>query len=60
MTEVETYFATYSSLPVAMESLTRVLFGEIEPQGRLPVMIPTAMDPAAELYPFGHGLGTAN
>ena len=56
LTGVHTYLATYSPLPVAMESLTRVLFGEVEPQGLLPVTIPTAANPQAELYPFGYGL----
>jgi beta-N-acetylhexosaminidase len=56
MTGVETYLATYSYKPVALESVTRVLFGEIAPQGRLPVWIPSAEDPNVTLYDFGHGL----
>lgn len=56
MTDVETYLATYSYQPVALKSVTRVLFGEIAPQGRLPVWIPSAADPSATLYHFGHGL----
>jgi beta-N-acetylhexosaminidase len=39
-----------------MESLGRVLFGVTAPRGKLPVSIPVAGDPTAELYPFGHGL----
>ena len=51
-----TYLATYGYTAAAMESLTRVLFGEIDPSGRLPVTIPRA-DGTGVLYPFGHGLG---
>lgn len=58
MPQVETYLATYSYVPVALESLTRVLFGEIEPQGLLPVAIPTAANPQDALYPFGYGLSS--
>jgi len=51
-----TYVATYSYKDVALESLTRVLFGEVGPQGRLPVDIPSADDPDEVLFPFGAGL----
>jgi beta-N-acetylhexosaminidase len=51
-----TYLATYSYAGVAMESLAKVLYGEVAPAGRLPVDIPVAGDPATPLYPFGHGL----
>ncbi|HYU84791.1 MAG TPA: glycoside hydrolase family 3 protein [Kribbellaceae bacterium] len=51
-----TYLATYSYTGVAMESLARVLYGEVAPQGKLPVDIPVAGDPSTPLYPFGHGL----
>jgi beta-N-acetylhexosaminidase len=51
-----TYLATYSYNAVAMESLAKVLYGEISPAGKLPVDIPVAGDPATPLYPFGHGL----
>jgi beta-N-acetylhexosaminidase len=55
-TDAPTYLATYSTTAISMESLTRVLFGEVPPSGRLPVSIPTAGDPSTALYPFGHGL----
>jgi beta-N-acetylhexosaminidase len=55
-TDAPTYVATYSYRAVAMESLARVLFGEVDPSGKLPVTIPTADDPNATLYPYGHGL----
>ncbi len=55
-TGAPTYLATYSTTAISVESLTRVLFGEVQPAGLLPVSIPTAGDPGATLYPFGHGL----
>ncbi|GLZ02232.1 glycoside hydrolase family 3 protein [Actinoplanes sp. NBRC 103695] len=47
--EVKAYLASYGYTAASLESLTRVLFGEVDPSGRLPVAIPS-------LYPFGHGL----
>ncbi|WP_433175910.1 glycoside hydrolase family 3 protein [Actinoallomurus sp. CA-150999] len=55
-TEAKTYLATYGYTPASLESLTKVLFGEISPQGKLPVTIPAAGDPKSTLYPFGTGL----
>ncbi len=49
----ETHLATYSHSDVAMESLVRVLLGEVAPRGKLPVAIPKN---GVALYPFGHGL----
>jgi len=54
-TEAPTYLATYGFTAAQMESLTRVLFGEVNPSGKLPVTIPRA-DGSGALYPFGHGL----
>jgi len=54
-TYVATYLATYGYTAHSIESLVRVLFGEINPAGRLPVTIPRA-DGSGTLYPFGHGL----
>ncbi|MFC0628768.1 glycoside hydrolase family 3 protein [Kribbella deserti] len=51
-----TYVATYSYTGVSMESLAKVLYGEIKPAGKLPVDIPVAGQPTTVLYPFGHGL----
>jgi beta-N-acetylhexosaminidase len=51
-----TYLATYGYAAVSMESLAKVLYGEITPTGKLPVDIPVAGDPLTALYPFGHGL----
>jgi beta-N-acetylhexosaminidase len=55
LTEAPTYLATYGYTAASMESLTRVLFGEINPAGKLPVTIPRA-DNSGALYPFGYGL----
>jgi beta-N-acetylhexosaminidase len=55
--EVSTYLATYSYTPAALESLTKVMYGEISPSGKLPVTVPVAGQPDQTLYPFGHGLG---
>ena len=54
--DIPTYVATYSYKDVALESLTRVLFGEVTPSGTLPVDVPTRADPSQVLYPFGAGL----
>ncbi|MFC0628769.1 glycoside hydrolase family 3 protein [Kribbella deserti] len=54
--EAATYLATYSYADVSMESLAKVLYGEIAPAGKLPVDIPAAGDPSKILYAFGHGL----
>jgi beta-N-acetylhexosaminidase len=52
----QTWLATYSPTAVAMDSLVRVLFGDVSPTGRLPVDVPDAADPGRIRYPFGHGL----
>jgi beta-N-acetylhexosaminidase len=52
-----TYVASYSWAAPAMQAVARVLLGEVNPVGRLPVRIPGAGDPDSTLYPFGHGLG---
>lgn len=55
-TAAPTFLATYFDGDVAMAATARVLLGEVKPQGKLPVDIPTADDPDTVLYPFGHGL----
>jgi beta-N-acetylhexosaminidase len=54
--DAPTWLATYSWRAVSMESLAKVLYGEISPHGTLPVDIPTGEDPNTILYPFGTGL----
>ncbi|WP_299036911.1 glycoside hydrolase family 3 protein [uncultured Pseudokineococcus sp.] len=53
---VSTSLATYSSTPVSMESVARVVHGEVSPVGKLPVDVPVAGDPGSTLLPFGFGL----
>ena len=60
VTEAPTYLATYSTTAISMESLARVLFGEVQPAGKLPVDIPVAGEPGTVLYPFGHGLASTS
>jgi len=56
VTEAQTYLATYSYSPVAIEAAARVITGEVSPTAKLPVDIPVKGDPSTPLYPFGHGL----
>lgn len=51
------FLATYSATSVSMESVAKVLTGQVAPTGRLPVDVPVAGQPDQVLYPFGHGLG---
>ncbi len=53
-TSAPTYLATYGFTPGSLESLARVMFGEVNPSGKLPVTIPATG--GGVLYPFGHGL----
>ena len=53
--EAPTVVDTYGYTTDQVESLVRVLFGEVNPSGRLPVSIPRS-DGGGELFPFGHGL----
>lgn len=55
-TGAPTYLATYSTTSISMESLARVLFGEVNPTGKLPVTIPVAGNPDRPLYDYGYGL----
>ena len=54
--DVPTYLAAYSYSPVALTAAAAVVAGEVNPSGRLPVVIPVAGDPSQTLYPFGYGL----
>lgn len=55
-TGAQTYLVTYNYTSVSLWSLARVLFGQVDPMGKLPVMIPVAGDPDRVLYRFGYGL----
>ncbi|MFL6141863.1 MAG: glycoside hydrolase family 3 protein [Labedaea sp.] len=54
--DAPTWLATYSWRSMSMESLAKVLLGEMAPQGKLPVDVPVGTDPATIRYPFGTGL----
>src|SRR5690606_26990589 len=49
--DVETYVATYGNRPVSLRGAVRVLLGEAEAVGRLPVTIPAPG--GGVLYPIG-------
>ncbi|MFI6344043.1 glycoside hydrolase family 3 protein [Streptomyces sp. NPDC050560] len=48
--------ASYCWTDVELRAAVRVLAGRARPRGRLPVAVPSADDPAKELYAVGHGL----
>ncbi|MGW2018826.1 glycoside hydrolase family 3 protein [Streptomyces sp. NPDC001927] len=51
--------AAYSWTDVELRAAVRVIAGHARPQGRLPVPVQRADDPARVLYPVGHGLSYA-
>lgn len=53
--DVEAFVATYGNRAVSLKAAARVLVGEVNPSGLLPVTVPTA-NGSGTLYPFGHGL----
>jgi beta-N-acetylhexosaminidase len=53
--DAPTVLDTYGYTSDQVSSLVRVMFGQVNPSGRLPVSIPQA-DGSGELFPFGHGL----
>jgi beta-glucosidase-like glycosyl hydrolase len=54
--EAPTVVDTYGYTAGQVESLVRVLFGEVDPTGLLPVSIPDP-DGTGALFEYGHGLG---
>jgi beta-N-acetylhexosaminidase len=54
--DAPTYLATYGYSDVSLESVSRVIFGEVDPSGKLPVAIPVAGSSDDTLFPFGYGL----
>ncbi|MFF8290508.1 glycoside hydrolase family 3 protein [Streptomyces sp. NPDC016309] len=48
--------ATYSWTDVELRAAARVIAGRARPEGRLPVPVQRADDPAQVLYPVGYGL----
>ncbi|AZM57641.1 beta-N-acetylhexosaminidase [Streptomyces sp. WAC 01529] len=53
---VDAALASYSWTDVELRAAARVIAGRVAPQGRLPVPVRRADDPAQVLYPIGHGL----
>ncbi|MEU6995222.1 glycoside hydrolase family 3 protein [Streptomyces sp. NPDC046465] len=53
---VDAALASYSWTDVELRAAARVIAGRAVPQGRLPVPVRRADDPAQVLYPIGHGL----
>ncbi|MFF4654976.1 glycoside hydrolase family 3 protein [Streptomyces sp. NPDC001381] len=53
---VRACLATYSWSDPELRAAARVIAGTVRPQGRLPVPVQRADDPARVLYPVGHGL----
>ncbi len=53
--DAPTWLATYSWRSMSMESLAKVLFGELSPAGKLPVDVPVGGGTEIR-YPFDHGL----
>ncbi len=54
--EAPTVLDSYGYTSHQIEALVKVMYGEVNPTGKLPVSIPKA-DGSGELFPFGHGLG---
>ncbi|MGV9316767.1 glycoside hydrolase family 3 protein [Streptomyces sp. NPDC003691] len=48
--------ASYGWTEVEVRSAARVIGGKVEPEGKLPVPVQRADNPAQVLYPVGHGL----
>ena len=53
--DAPTVLDTYGYTSDQVGSLVRVMFGGVDPTGRLPVSIPNAGG-SGDLFPFGHGL----
>lgn len=52
--QAQTYLASYGANPPALEALAAVLWGQAEPQGKLPVELPGLYLPGAGLGRFGN------
>ncbi|WP_307788992.1 glycoside hydrolase family 3 protein [Glycomyces salinus] len=56
-TDVNAYLASYSYTDGSLSSLAKVIVGELEPSGSLPVDIPAGDDPDSVLFELGSGDG---
>ncbi|MGC9500023.1 glycoside hydrolase family 3 protein [Streptomyces sp. WG7] len=54
--DVPAHLAAYSWTDVEVRAAARVIAGRVRPRGKLPVPVVRADDPAAVLFPLGHGL----
>ncbi|MEV0982043.1 glycoside hydrolase family 3 protein [Streptomyces sp. NPDC049915] len=54
--DVRACLASYSWTDVELRAAARVIAGQVDPRGKLPVPVMRADDPAQVLYPIGHGL----
>jgi beta-N-acetylhexosaminidase len=52
-----TFITSYGFQPVSLHPLVKVLFGELQPDGKLPVTITKPAPSTEVLYPFGFQLG---
>jgi beta-glucosidase-like glycosyl hydrolase len=56
-TAAPTYLCTYNfATAVSLESSVRIIYGDVDPSGTLPVAITAFGDPGTVLFPLGHGL----
>jgi beta-N-acetylhexosaminidase len=51
-----TFITSYDFQPVSLHPLVKVLFGELQPRGKLPVTIIKPPPSTEVLYPFGFHL----
>lgn len=56
LNSAKTMLSSYAYNGPALEAVTKVIFGESAPRGKLPVDVPDGKDPAKIAFPFGHGL----
>ena len=54
--ETAAFLTTYSFRGVAMESAARIITGDVNPRGKLPISIPSLTHPEQTLYAYGFGL----
>jgi beta-N-acetylhexosaminidase len=56
LTGVSASLASYCWTDVELRAAARVIAGQVDPVGKLPVAVPKADDPTRMLYPIGYGL----
>ena len=53
----QTFITSLDYQPVSLHALVRLMFGELQPTGKLPVTITEPPPSTKVLYPFGYGIG---